>query len=368
MGIVFCAVVMLLQPLESSLTYELRLPDEWDCTSTGVSRDGGPLICCYWWDGAEDRHRVLILAPGDPVGKVRVDDQRVTGITSICSASDGGFFISCPEYSKSSETAAAKLTPSGEVEWFTDTGIMLVDGCSVVSLADGGFAMGGNRYDDDFGGRYFYMALLDESGVITRELEGDLLQEIRTVTANEDGILIVGRMEGSGETQGFAGLFDLNGGLLWEQGYDQGGFSTLHSASATADGYIFGGTHWPFEGQMSGLLVKTSRSGDELWTALLQPDSGYQQLYLLSVMEEDNGEILASGFTVADNEPRNTDDALLVRLDSDGTEISRLYYGLPGENHESFDHLRRDPNGELVIFCVGWGPDHGTGTYSVLKP
>ncbi len=26
-----------------------------------------------------------------------------------------------------------------------------------------------------------------------------------------------------------------------------------------------------------------------------------------------HGEILASGFTVADNEPRNTDDALLVR-------------------------------------------------------
>ncbi len=121
---------------------------------------------------------------------------------------------------------------------------MLVDGCSVVSLADGGFAMGGNRYDDDFGGRYFYMALLDESGVITRELEGDLLQEIRTVTANEDGILIVGRMEGSGETQGFAGLFDLNGGLLWEQGYDQGGFSTLHSASLPPTG-TSRRTHWP---------------------------------------------------------------------------------------------------------------------------
>jgi hypothetical protein len=144
-------------------------------------------------------------------------------------------------------------------------------------------------------------------------------------------------------------------------------FAGFDCAAAVDDGYLMGGTVSPCDGPMSGLLVRADASGNEIWRSIVQPDSGYQQVYILSLMQMGDGSVLAGGFCVADNAPRNTDDALIVLLDSDGSELEREILDIPGQNHEEFFGLYQDAEGDVSIYCRCWGEDYENKRYFVIE-
>jgi hypothetical protein len=210
--------------------------------------------------------------------------------------------------------------------------------------------MGGNIYLEN-GQQSYHIVLIDGQGSITNQLEGEPGEEVAIVMVEGEGFMLAGEMPGSDQTQAFARRFNLEGELIWELCCDPGMFAGFDCAAAHNDVYLLGGTVSPFNSPMAGLVVRADADGNEVWRSIVQPDSGYQQVYIMSLLGMDDGSILAGGFCVADNAPRNTDDALIILLDSEGSELEREILTIPGQNHEEFFGLYQDAEGEVSIYC-----------------
>ena len=341
----------------------VQVPDGWDDDCYSFEGSGRILMCCSRWNSDLQDHEVIILASGESIDTIGVDDERITSIGSILSSSDGGYFITCLEDYRGTRTAAASLTESGSVKWFTPAGLELDGGKIFGELPGGGFLMGGNLYRES-GYSSYHIVLLDGEGSISAELEGDPDEEVGIALAEGEDIILAGEMPGSGQTRAFARLYRSDGELEWEYQCDPGMFAGFDCMDAAGDGYLFGGNYSPMDGPMTGLVVKTDITGKELWRCSIPPDSGYQQVYISSVLQLDDGSVIGAGFCVEDNAPRNTDDALIFLLDGEGNEVEKEIMGLPGENHEEFFGLRQNYAGEVSVYCMCRGEDYqGRGYY-----
>ena len=323
---------------------DIQIPEEWDVDCHAVDHSGRLLVGCSRWNTELHITEVIILAAGESVDTIRVNDERIFSLSSICPALEGGYLITCTESLREFRTAAACLKQSGSVKSFTSTGLELETGAgnsnAYGELPGGGLVIGGNIYLD-YGQESYRIVLMDGQGSITNELHGEPGGEASAVIVEDDGILLAGEMPGSDQTQAFARHFSLEGELNWEFCCDPGMFAGFDCAAAVDDGYLLGGTVSPCDGPMSGLLVRVDGAGNEIWRSIVIPDSGYQQVYILSMMEIDDDSVLAGGFCVADNAPRNTDDALIVLMNSDGSELEREILEIPGQNHEEFFGLNK---------------------------
>jgi len=333
---------------------DIQIPEDWHVDCHAIDQTGRLLVGCSRWNTELHINEVIILAAGESTDTIQVSDERITSLSSICSTRDGGYLVTCPVDPREMLTAAARLSESGSVEWFTSSGLELEvnlgNSNAFAELPGGGLVMGGNLSLDS-GWESYSILLMDELGSILMELEGGVYEEVDDVLPDNEGLLLVGEMPGSDQTQAFARRFSLEGELIWELCCDSGMFAGFDCSAAANDGYLMGGTVSPCDGPMAGLVLRADAEGNEVWRSTVQPDSGYQQVYILSLMGMDDGSILAGGFCVADNAPRNTDDALIVLLDSDGSELEREIFEIPGQNHEEFFGLYQDAEGEVSIYC-----------------
>ena len=355
MCIIPSALILLLVPAGFLGPVDIQIPEEWTVDCHAIDESGRLLVGCSRWNSDAHIHEVIILVAGESIDTIQVNDERIISLSSLCATSDGGYLITCPVDLRSMLTAAARLSQSGSVEWFTSTGheleVNIGNSNAFAELPGGGLIMGGNLSRGS-GWESYQILLMDEQGSLLMELEGDLDEEVEDVMADNEGFLLVGEMPGSDQTQAFARRFSLEGDMIWELCCDPGMFSGFDCAAAVNDGYLMGGTVSPCEGPMSGLVVRADAAGNEAWRNIVQPDSGYQQVYIRSLMEIDEGSVLAGGFCVADNAPRNTNDALIVFLDSDGSELEREIFKIPGQNHEEFFGLYKDAEGNVSVYCM----------------
>lgn len=345
---------------------DVQVPEGWTDDCYSFEDFGRRLVGCRRWNSELQDHEVMILDFWESVDTVRVDDERITSIGSVFPASDGGYYITCPDSFLSMQTAAARLTSSGSVSWFTPLGLELGDGRSFVELPGGGFVMGDNLYREP-GCLSYHLVLLDGEGSITAELIGDLEEEVGSVEAVDEGLLIAGEMPGSGETQAFARLFSFSGELLWEYSCDPGMFAGFGCMDVSDAGYLFGGYYSTMEGPITGLMAMTDIEGNELWRSSIPPDSGYQQAYINSVLQLNDDSVVGAGFCPAAHAPRDTDDALILLLDSQGNELERELLGKPGENHEGFFGLHQDSAGEVFVYCKCRGDDYDGIRYFLME-
>lgn len=344
---------------------DVQVPEGWDDECYSFEESGRHLVGCSRWNNELRVYEVMIIDHGERVDTVRIEDERITNVGSICPASDGGYFITFLEDHRELRTAAARLTESGSVSWFTLLGLELGEGSSFAELPGGGFVMGGNLYRGS-GYKSYHLVLLDGEGSITAELEGDLDEEVGSAEVVDEGLLIAGEMPGSDQTRAFARLFSFSGELLWEYSCDPGMFANFGCMDVSDAGYLFGGYYSPMNGPVTGLMAMTDLEGNELWRSSVPPDSGYQQVHIESVLQLDDGSAVGAGFSVEDNAPRDSDDALIFLLDSEGNELERELLGKPGRNHEEFFGLHQDPAGEVSVYCKCRGEDYDGRQYFLI--
>lgn len=363
----FLSVLVLLVGFSDLFTpVDVQVPEGWDDECYSFEESGRRLLGCSRWNSELQDHEVIIIDYGERVDTVRIEDERITNIGSICPASDGGYFITFLEDHRELRTAAARLTESGSVSWFTPLGLELGEGSSFAELPGGGFVMGGNLHRGS-GYKSYHLVLLDEEGSITAELEGDLDEEVGSVEVVNQGIVLAGEMPGSDQTRAFARFFGFDGELEWEYSCDPGMFANFGCMDVSDAGYLFGGHYSPMNGPVTGLMAMTDTEGNELWRSSVPPDSGYQQVHIVSVLQLDDGSAVGAGFSVEDNAPRNSDDALISLMDSEGNEMERKILGLPGQNHEEFFGLHQDSAGEVSVYCMCRGEDYeGKRYYTIV--
>lgn len=338
-----------------------------DCAS--LDGAGRIIVGCSRWDRGE--HEVLLVIVGESVDTVLIHDERITSLISICPDSQGGYFVTFPSEFHSDKVSAARLNADGSLDWLVDTFGDMEEGLrgsiAFTETPNGGYVLGGNPYNTN-GEKSFYIALLGEDGVLSWEVEGELYAEVNAVITHPQGLILAGEKTGSEQTQAFAWYYSYTGDLVWEHGYDLGGFSEFDCVASLTDGYIFGGTYWPRGTPQCGLLIRTDIMGNEMWRKLIPPEEGYQQVYILSVLGRDNGSIAAAGFSVQDNAPRNTNDALAILLDSDGVVGDYAFYGKPEQNHEEINRIFLDQDNALCFYGRCYGDDYDGVYYFGFPP
>ena len=82
----------------------------------------------------------------------------------------------------------------------------------------------------------------------------------------------------------------------------------------------------------------------------------------------DNGSIAAAGFSVRDNAPRNTNDALAILLSGHGVVSDYAFYGKPEQNHEEFNRIFRDQDNALRFYGRCYGDDYDGMFYFCFPP
>lgn len=341
-----------------------------DCAS--IDSAGRIIVGCSRWNPELHEHEVLLFLAGESVDTVKVDDERITSLISICSDSRGGYFVTFPSEFRSDEVSAARLNADGSLDWlvdqFGDTEEGLRGSIAFAETQYGGYVLGGNPYNTN-GENSFYIAVLGEDAVLSWEVEGELYAEVNAVVTDPRGLILAGEKTGSEQTQAFVWRYNYTGDLVWEHGYDLGGFSEFDCAASLTDGYIFGGTHCPMDsGSQRTLLIRTDLLGNEMWRKFIPPEEGYQQVFIRSVLGGSNGSIIAAGFAVGDNAPRYTNDAMVILLSSDGVVDDYAFYGKPEQNHEEINLIFRDQDNALRFYGRCHGDDYDGVYYFGFPP
>ncbi|MCK5786714.1 MAG: hypothetical protein KAH54_09170 [Candidatus Sabulitectum sp.] len=361
----------LLPDFNTVLPVQFHAPEGWHLDCTSLDSAGRIIAGCSRWNPELLEHEVLLFMVWESVDTVMIDDQRITRLTSICPDSRGGYFVTFPSEFRSDEVFAARLNADGSLDWLADQFGDTEEGLDgLIAFAEtpyGGYVLGGNPYNSD-GNKSFYIAVIGEDGVLFWEAEGELYAEVNAVAAYPQGLILAGEKTGSELTQAFAWCYSYTGDLLWEHGYDLGGFSEFDCVASLTDGYVFGGTHWPMETPQCGLLIRTDLLGNEMWRKLIPPEEGYQQVYILSVLGRNNGSIVAAGFSVRDNAPRNTSDAMAILLSSDGIVSDYAFSGKPEQNHEEINRIFQDQDNALRFYGCCYGDDYDGVYYFAFPP
>lgn len=324
----------------------------WSLDCTGIDYLGRIIVGCSR-DRERGMHEVNLFLVGESTDTVIVADNGISSLISILPDSMGGFFITFPSEFHSDEVSAARLNADGSLDWREDVEQGLKGSVAYAETPGGGLVVGGDPNNSNGN-----ITVLGEDGVFCWEVEGEPYTEVNAVIAHQSGLIVAGQKEGSVETQPFVWCYDYSGDLLWEHGYDIGGFSGFDCAASLPDGFIFGGTHSSQEGPQYGLLIRTDQSGNEMWTKLIPAEEGYQQVHFLAVSGTDNDSIIAAGFSGRNNAPRNTVDAIVVLLNAAGDVCDHAFYGKPEQNFEEFRWIFREQNGGLRFYGLGFGNDY----------
>jgi len=251
------------------------------------------------------------------------------------------------------DVSLIKTDPSGDTLWTRTYGGSSSDyGASVQQTTDGGYIVAG--YTASFGAGFYdvynvYLIKTDPSGdtLWTRTYGGSKVDRGSSVQQTTDGGYIV-----VGDTDSFgAGFYDVylirtdpSGDTLWTRTY--GGYSYDYGASVqqTMDGgYIVAGYTAPLvPGSIDVYLIKTSPSGDTLWTRTY---GGYSSDYGYSVQQTTDGGYIIAGKTRSFGPVAY--DIYLIKTDPSGDTLWTRTYG--GSDYDSGYSVQQTMDGGYIV-------------------
>jgi hypothetical protein len=188
---------------------------------------------------------------------------------SVQPTSGGGYIVTG---STSLHAYLVKADASGDTLWTRTYGDTVWSaGNSVQQTTDGGYIVAGFAYS--FRGNDFYLIKTDGSGdaLWTRTYggaDGDVANSVQQTT--DGGYIIAGGTMsfGAGNLDVYLVKTDSSGDTLWTRTYGGTSYDEGYSVRQTLDsGYIIAGRTGSFgAGSADVYLIKTSASGDTLWT------------------------------------------------------------------------------------------------------
>ena len=222
------------------------------------------------------------------------------GGRSICSTSDGGYFIVGYTYSFGAGDAdlyVIKTDATGNEEWSRTFGAQGRDyGNAGIEASEGGFVVTGYTTLYGGGGENVFVAKLDAGG--TEEwstiLGGPMADGGVAVCETDDGGFVIGGYtfsSGAGQSDAYMAKVNQAGEVQWERTYGTGEAEFGFGLASTQDGgYVVTGLtgYGPGIGNSDIFVVRTDAQGQELWrrsfggttydqgsSIVATPDSGF---------------------------------------------------------------------------------------------
>jgi hypothetical protein len=238
----------------------------------------------------------------------------------IRDSSDGGYIVAGGNASWPLDIYVVKTTATGDTLWTKTYGGSDSEYCnSVQQTTDGGYIIGG--VSNSFSGGSFQMYLVRTAA------NGDTLWSKAYVTATSndyahaqqtsDGGFIIAcpTTVGPGNQDFLLVKTNASGDTVWTKTYGSSGNDYLSSIRQTADGgYLLAGSTIAV-GDTTGnlLLVKTTSTGDTLWTKTYGGTADEWSFY---AEQTTDGGYIFSGGTFGDN--TDSIDIYLVKTDANG--------------------------------------------------
>ncbi|MFC2150158.1 T9SS type A sorting domain-containing protein [Calditrichota bacterium] len=268
-------------------------------------------------------------------GRFGSDENKHDICRSVLQDNHGNYLIAgyTSSYGPGTEAVwAIKLDSSGQEIWSEVYGGDGWDVCrSVITVADGGYLLGG--YTDSFGAGStdFYLIRIDSDGeVIWSETFGSRgTEQCRSVIQTDDGGFLAAGITtylGEGGEEIYAVKIDSAGEVEWSNTYGTEEDNPCYDVVQTSDGgYAFAGGlgTFGFEGTGDFYLVKTDGDGEVLWT---ETYGGRGEDLCFAIEEVEEGGLVMTGRTNSFDR-RTGDDFYLVRTDAEGDVLWETFYG-----------------------------------------
>jgi hypothetical protein len=262
---------------------------------------------------------------------------------AVQQTSDGGYIIAGRAASYDASTTVAylvKTNPSGDTIWTRRYGRGRWDGgYSVDQTSDGGYIVAGTTVSFEATSSDVFLLKTDASGdtLWTRVYGGPYDDWGYSVQQTSDGGYIVAGYTSS--SQGYykndAYLIKTNasGDTIWTRTYGGTDIDQAYSVGLTSDGgyIVAGSTHSYDAGREHVYLVRTSATGDTLWTRVYAEGAGR------CVEQTSDGGYIIAGYPS------------LVKTDSTGELLwQRTYPSFVGSEH-AFVHQTPSDGGYILV-------------------
>ena len=272
---------------------------------------------------------------------------------AITSASDGGYVLGIASNSINPENYdiyLVKIQENGDTLWTRTYGGPETDYIhSMQSTSDDGYIVLAHTLSYGKGSLDFYLLKLDENGdtLWTRTYGGTGSDWGGFVQQTADGgYILAGDTYSFDDPDGDAYLIktDGSGDTLWTRSYGGTEYDrAFHVLQMPDDGYLLTCRTQSFgDADMNGYLIRTSSTGDTLWTKVI---GGAQTCELSWCEQTSDGNYIAVG------DIRGTGvltvDAYMVKFDSDGNILWTRNFG--GPEHDIARCVKETLDGGLIV-------------------
>ena len=286
---------------------------------------------------------------------------------SVRQTTDGGYVLTGLTVSFGSGNADIYLVRTdagGDTLWTTTFGGASDDwGECVNQTTDGGFIISGVTGSCGAGSRDIYLVKTDDAGNTewTGTLGGiDDDESYAVQQTNDDGYIITGytRSFGSGSEDVYLIKTSSSGDTLWTRTFGGAESDIGAFVQQTADGgyIVAGSTESSGAGGSDVYLIKTDSTGETMWSRTIggpESDSAYY------VQQTDDGGYIVAGYTRSYGAGNN--DVYLVKTDSEGNTLwARTFGGSANDTGESVQQT--DDSGYII---TGFTYSSGAGSSDV---
>ncbi|MFH1009691.1 MAG: hypothetical protein V1784_00475 [bacterium] len=234
------------------------------------------------------------------------------------------------------------------------------DARSVQRTAEGGYVVAGYTYSFGAGESDFYLVKINSQGdtLWTRTYGGSSYESAYSVQQTEDGGYIVAgstRSFGAGGEDFYLVKTSSSGDTLWTRTFGGSSQDVAHSVQQTADGgYIVAGYTESFgAGSRDMYLVKTNSQGDTLWTRTY---GGSSTDVARSVQQTTDGGYIMAGYT--ESFGAGWRDFYLVKTNGQGDTLWTRTYG--GSSEDWAASSQQTPDGGYIV--AGYTNSFGAGS------
>ena len=308
---------------------------------------------------------LFVLCAGTSLSRAQTTFQRTYGDagpergTSVQQTSDGGYIVvGSTGFAKfGTDVYLIKTNFSGDTLWTrTYGGTTYSVGTSVQQTSDGGYIVAGGSGSFESGGAYLVKTNSSGDTLWTRTYHATPNSHANSVQQTSDSGYIIAGYTGwnGGGTDVYLIKTNSSGDTLWTRTYGGAGDEQGMSVQQTSDGgYIVVGYTWSFgAGPSDFYLIKTSSSGDTLWTRAF---GGTHYEFGFSVQQTSDGGYIVAGQTYSFG--AGPSDVYLIKTNSSGDTLWTRTYG--GVYQDGGTSVQQTSDGGYIVagyYTVFSGP------------